>query len=83
MFKSTKEFDKAVREILVAIRDGKNLQEVITQNGSDNYYEALARCCDMRYIVGIKYERTLDNAPHFDLQNPKITYSGLQFIEAF
>lgn len=82
MFKSTKEFDKAVREILVAVRDGKNLQEVIAQNDSD-YPEALVRCCDMGYTVGIKYQRTLDNTAHFDLKNPKITYSGLQFIEAF
>lgn len=83
MFKSTKEFDKAVYDILVYIRDSKNLQVLEQKYGEENFGEALARCCDVSYIVGIKYDRTADGNPHFSTIKPMITYTGLEFVERY
>ena len=83
MFKSTKEFDKAVYDILVCIRDGKNLQVLEQKYGEENFGEALVRCCDVNYIVGIKYNRTADGNPCFSTTKPMITYAGLEFVENY
>lgn len=82
MFKSTKEFDFAIKEILVKIRDGESINSKATSLEENNFNEALAECVDRRYLSGLSYQRTLDGKPHFSQTDIRVTYSGLSFIES-
>ncbi|MFV0343945.1 MAG: YjcQ family protein [Anaerocolumna sp.] len=82
MFKSTKEFDSAIKEILEKLRDGENIGSITTALENDDFYEALSECVDRRYLSGLSYQRTADGKPHFSQTNIRVTYSGLSFIES-
>ena len=81
MFKSTKEFDSAVKVIVETVLSEKKLDPKVTSIGEDDYWEALAEAIHRGYVNGISYNRTADGKPHFQLINPRVTYSGLSFIE--
>lgn len=82
MFKSTKDFEAAIKEILVAARDEKSLTPEGTEFQSDDYFEAVTECIDRRLLSGISYDRTVDGTPHFTPRKTRVTYSGLAFIES-
>ncbi len=79
MFKSTKEFDRAILKLLTALRDNEDLWALLTDDDSK---EALVECIDRGLIQGVKYGRTQDGQPHFDKIKPRVSYSGLAFIES-
>lgn len=81
MFKSTKEFDGAVKDILVYIRDGRDIKQLRQKHGEDNFNQAYERCYNEGLLDGITAGgRTNDGLMHYDGQ-PKISYAGLRFIE--
>lgn len=80
MFKSTKEFDEAVKDILVHIRDGKDVRPLHQKYGEDNFNQAYERCYSEGLLDGLTAGRTNDGVMHYDGQ-PKISYAGLRFIE--
>lgn len=79
MFKSTKEFDSAIREKLTALCDGANLQSLLTD---DNSNEAIAESINRGYLQGVDCMRTADGTAHFSVIKPMVTYRGLSFIES-
>lgn len=81
MFKSTKEFDSAIKEILIKLRDGESISSMETSLEEDDFFEALVECIDRRYLSGLSYQRTMNGKPHFSQTNIRVTYSGLSFIE--
>ncbi len=79
MFKSTKEFDAAIREKLTALRDGADFYSLLLD---DNSKEAIAESITRGYLQGIECMRTADGAAHFTAIKPMVTYRGLSFIES-
>jgi len=82
MFKSTKEFDSAVKETLIKLRDGEKLDALTTTLQEADFDEALTECIDRGYLSGVSYQRTMNGKPHFQETNIRITYYGLSFIES-
>lgn len=82
MFKSIKEFDAAIKEVLVMILDEKPLTPDNSSFPDDDFWEAAVECVDRRYLNGINYQRTMDGKPHFNSRGVRVTYSGLAFIES-
>lgn len=82
MFKSTIEFNSAIKEILTTVRDGKDINSDDSTIEQEDFWEAVVECIDRRYIIGVTYNRLASGAPVFQSKRPRITYSGLAFIEA-
>lgn len=78
MFKSTQEFDSAVKNILIKLRDGESLNSIPQDEDS---LEAIVECINRGFLQGVTYDRTLDGKPHLQQMNPRVTYNGLKFIE--
>ena len=53
MFKSTKEFDSAMKDILVQIRDGIAVNSLSSSIDEGDFNAALAECVDRRYLSGL------------------------------
>lgn len=80
MFKSTEEFDAAVYEMLVRIRDGSNYKELKEKYGQENYEDALEHSINRGYIKGITAQRAAAGNLVYG-GTPRLTHSGLSFIE--
>lgn len=77
MKKKTKEFEKDMRDILTKILNKGSLSDYFEKNP-----EPLCECIDRQYISGIRYGRSIDGKPHFDLQKSMyIRYKGIEFLE--
>lgn len=79
MFKSTQEFDSAMKEILVRVRDEKSLDDLLE---NVDYCDALAECDKREFLKGIIYFINGKGIPRIQECNPRITKSGLYFIES-
>lgn len=79
MFKSTKEFDSAIREKLSALRDGAELVSLLADDDSK---EAVIESINRGYLQGIEYIRAANGAAYFTPIKPMVTYQGLAFIES-
>lgn len=79
MFKSTKEFDSAIREKLTALRDGEDLYSLLPD---DNSKEAIVESINRGYLQGVEYMRTANGDAHITAVKPMVTYRGLSFIES-
>lgn len=79
MFKSTKEFDSAMKNILEKVRDGESLNSLQVD---DDSLEAIAECITRGFLQGIEYERTASGKPCFQIVNLRVSYNGLKFIES-
>lgn len=82
MFKSTQEFNAAIKMILVQVRDNGLPKNINPDLPNEDYDEALVECINRGYLSGISYQRTLGGKPRFDYNNIRLTYSGLAFIES-
>jgi hypothetical protein len=81
MVKSSKEFEYVMCEVLKRVRDNKgNFSDLSEKYIEDEIGEALAECADEKLVSGYTYKRD-NNEPVFDYSNPKITYSGLKFLD--
>lgn len=84
MFKSVKEFDIAVFEILTKIRDVVGYSELSSMFGDENYDDALEYCVQQNFVIGYKVGRASSGKLLADIVgNPRLTRNGLQFIEGF
>lgn len=76
MYKTAKEFESAMRSILIKVRDGEKFSGL-----TDDDIEAFGECSNSGYVTGVQGLRTADNKLHISQNNPSVTYSGLKFIE--
>jgi len=83
MFKSSREFETVMYEILVKIRDGESYQTLSSKYAIEDLNEAMEECSNLGFVTGVIAHRTAANTVYIDLHNPKITYRGLKFVEAF
>lgn len=84
MFKSTKDFDTAMYEVLIKIRDNEDFKTLSPKYELYDLTEALGRCSDCGYVTGVFPQRMASGNLSIDLStNVRITPSGLQFIENF
>ena len=78
MFKSDKEFESAMKEILIYVRDEKPLDEFFK---SVDYRNAFIECDKRELLQGVLYFINEKGLPVIENCQPYITYNGLKFIE--
>ncbi|MBZ9633029.1 hypothetical protein [Clostridium sp. FP1] len=83
MFKSTKEFETAVYDILIQIRDNPNDKNVLSKLGDTNFEDALERCFNLDLINGLHMRRSGDTLNVSITGEIRISYEGLKFTENF
>lgn len=84
MFKSVKEFEAAMHEILIKIRDEEDYQSLSSKLGQEDFDDALERCINQGLIKGIQCNRVASGRLLCDIvHKPRIAYEGLQFVESF
>lgn len=83
MFKSTKDFDTAMYNILVNIREGKTNQENFgLEIDEADFNDALLRIVNLRLVLGVTCTETLGGLS-ISVFNPRPSYEGLAFIERY
>lgn len=83
MFKSTAEFDKTVRDILVNVRDGETWKEKPSHLEEDDFYDALQYIAENKYVINMSVSGILNSSRRSAGGNPRMTRPGLEFIEAY
>ena len=84
MFKSIKDFDSAMRDILVKIRNGEDYGELSSKLGEENFREALGKCVEFKFIIGMTANRNKDGEYIIETLTPiKISYEGLRYVGTF
>jgi len=79
MFRSTAEFDKEVHNVLVKIRNGEDWEESTLDELA--FEDVVSHMITNRYVTGIKFLNLMGGKGISGI--PRITRSGLQFIETF
>lgn len=82
MFKSTKEYNEAILEVLTSIRDNNTFPN--PNNKFDEYSlgDVINLCNNRDYIDGINVDKNITGY-YVCYGTPRLTYSGLKFIEDF
>lgn len=84
MFKSVKEFDSVVHEILTKIHNVVGYSEISSIFVDENFDDALEYCIQQNMILGLRVQRTASDKLTVDVcGNPRLTRAGLKFIEDF
>ena len=86
MFKSTKEFDKAIYNILSDINNSVSIDEIKNKFSETEFDDAFEHCYNHNLINGIQPEgRTISGNYCFTILDTglRLTYKGLSFIENF
>lgn len=80
MFKTKKEYELAMKELLIRIRDGKPVDDLLQ---SIDYCDAFAECSRSQFITAIDYWVDGNQKTHIEDCSARITRAGLDFIENF
>lgn len=83
MFKSTREFDSAMNDILKKLCNGRKLSDLDYPEDESDRDAAIIECINRDYISGVTYGHTQDGKAHFSEANLRVTYKGLSFMESF
>jgi len=82
MFKSTEEYDSAIYNALVYIRDNNSYPKTTDELDQTDLGDVMNLCNMRGYIDGIDVHKNI--AGHYMCTGtPRLTYSGLNFIEQF
>ena len=82
MFNSVKEFNIAMYEILIKIRNEENYRD-LTKYSDLDLDDAFEKCITYGYVNGIhRYDRTASGKLSYD-GKPRISLEGLTFVENF
>lgn len=80
MFKTTKDFNLAMKDILTSVLNDCEPDSELSNLPKDDYWEALEEIVDRQYLKGITY-KYVDGRPSFDWLYLRISYAGLAFLE--
>lgn len=82
MFRSTQDFKTAMVKILDAINQGKDIDFILSmfKDGTE-CYDALKECMDCEYVLGILIIPMVGNNYNVRMDDARLTYSGLDFLE--
>lgn len=85
MFKSTKDFETSMYNILCDVNKGINIFDIKAKSDKQEFDDALEQCHNCGYILGIKIQgKSVNGNLFFDTEdNVRLSYSGLKFIENF
>ena len=84
MFKTSKEFEAAMYDILMQIRDNPNDRNVLSKLGDINFDDALAKCIEFNYVKGLNPRYVASGNLNIDIIGEiRISYEGLKFLENF
>lgn len=77
MKQKTRKFEKVMREIIDVIYSTNKLP----LDYCNKYPEQLAECIERKFIRGVSFTSSMSNVLRFTVQNPVVTYKGLEFLE--
>ena len=82
MFKSTEDFEMAMREILLSLQSGDNeLVSIYKKYGDIDTNKALSKCIDKNYIIDYWYDRAANGCVMLSIrENPRLSDRGLKFL---
>lgn len=82
MFRSTQDFKTAMVKILNAINQGKDADFIISmfKDGTE-CYDALKECMDCNYILDISITPIPINSYNISMNDARLTFDGLEFLE--
>lgn len=83
MFTSSKEFKKAMYNILVEFQNNPNFNDLLSKHSDLDFETALEECINQKFILGLTIQRASDNTGMLSINNPRISIGGLEFIETF
>ncbi|MFL0167714.1 hypothetical protein [Candidatus Clostridium helianthi] len=84
MFKSSKEFETAMYDILVQIRDNPDNRDILSKLGDIDFDDPLKRCLELHLIEGLHPQNTASGSLTIDIIGKiRISYDGLKFVENF
>lgn len=81
MFKSINDYDNAIYKVLILVRDTNAINNIPELDNID-LNDVVELCNKRGYITGIDISKNILGQVTFD-GVPRITYSGLQFVENF
>lgn len=79
MFKSTQEFDSAMKEILIHIRDENPVDKLLK---NPDYFDSFTECVKTGLIHGVTFWVDGNGKTNIENFQPRITRYGLEFIES-
>ena len=83
MFKTAKDFEKAMYNVLVNYINDKYTVELFDFDISKgDFIEINSHLIDCRYIIGVTKTNNASH-PFSSLNDPHVTYSGLKYMEAY
>ena len=87
MFKTKKDFDKMMYEILIQIRDTDDINSILSKLGDINFDDALYECVQIGLINGLYFDDFakdgLDELCPTVQREVRLSRKGLTFIEDF
>lgn len=84
MFKSVKEFDSVVHEILTKIHNVVGYSEISSIFVDENFDDALEYCIQQNMVLGLRVQRTASDKLTADVcGNPRLIRAGLKFLEDY
>lgn len=82
MFNSTSDFEKAMRDFLMTIKKEEKISTLLEKYGDRDGGDALAKCINKGYVLGIRCRKTVGGTNKFDIiGNIRLSFSGLAFLE--
>ncbi|HID0769537.1 TPA: hypothetical protein ACXC99_003634 [Clostridium botulinum] len=84
MFKTTKDFDKMMYEILIQIRDNEDINNIFSKLGDTDFDDAIYECVEIGLINGLSFQKDAIGNLHPSIQREiRLSHKGLSFIENF
>lgn len=81
MFKSTKEIDTALVEVLSNIQEGIYNYQDSYDFDYDDFNEVIRHALQRGYVTGYAKIQFVAQKPGYKAMNPEVTYAGIRFIE--
>ncbi|OOM79119.1 hypothetical protein CLPUN_17090 [Clostridium puniceum] len=84
MFKSNNEFEKAIYDILIEIRDSDSSKNILSKLGDINFDDAIEKAVQYGLISGLVFSKDASGRLEPSIiREIRLSHNGLKFIEDF
>ena len=82
MIKNVNEYESDMAEIILYLRDGKDLAELSKAIGEENYWDAMDECVRQGFVKGCHISEMTNGKFVIQTNHPRPSYFGLKFLES-
>jgi len=82
MIKSVNEYESDMAQIILHLRDGKDLAELENAIGEENYGDAMDECIHQGFVKGCHTTVLSNGEIMVQTSIPRPSYFGLKFLES-